>query len=120
MNVGGISIHGVDVSTGRPAEGLAVRLSVETPKGLDCIAEGVCGPTGLFDDPTVQGTGIRTGAYVAEFFIGDFYAVQATDQKSDGFLDVAVFRFKVLDLAQHYHLPLKFTAWGYSLFRGGL
>ena len=34
------------------------------------------------------------------------------------FRKVAVFRFTVGDLQEHYHLPLKFTAWGFALFRG--
>ena len=29
------------------------------------------------------------------------------------------FRFLVRNVAEHYHLPFKFTAWGFSLFRGG-
>jgi 5-hydroxyisourate hydrolase-like protein (transthyretin family) len=33
-------------------------------------------------------------------------------------MDVAVFRFEVLDPAHHVHLPLKFTRWGLALFRG--
>jgi 5-hydroxyisourate hydrolase len=28
------------------------------------------------------------------------------------------FRFTIADAAQHYHLPFKFTPWGFSLFRG--
>ena len=35
------------------------------------------------------------------------------------FLEVVPYRFGVADLAQHYHLPLKMTPWGFSLFRGG-
>ena len=30
-----------------------------------------------------------------------------------------IYRFGIADLAQHYHLPLKMTPWGFSLFRGG-
>jgi 5-hydroxyisourate hydrolase len=33
-------------------------------------------------------------------------------------METAVFRFEVTDLDQHYHLPIKFTRWGYALFRG--
>ena len=31
---------------------------------------------------------------------------------------MAVFRFGIADPAVEYHLPLKFTLWGFSLFRG--
>ncbi|QPM91330.1 hydroxyisourate hydrolase [Pseudooceanicola algae] len=122
MSAGGISIHAVNVATGRPAEGLRVRLSRETAADRVLIAEGHCGKSGLFEDPSVEGAGIIAGRYVAEFFIGDFIATSsnATTEAAVGFLDVAVFPFILSDPAQHYHLPLKFTAWGYSLFRGGL
>jgi 5-hydroxyisourate hydrolase len=35
------------------------------------------------------------------------------------FLESVLFEFGLADPAQHYHLPLKMTPWGYSLFRGG-
>lgn len=120
MKAGGISIHAVDVASGRPAQGLRVRLLQVTETGPEVIAEGACGETGLFDDPTVLGQGITGGRYIAEFFIGDFFAAQNSFKAADGFLDVAIFPFSLPDPTQHYHLPLKFTAWGYSLFRGGL
>ena len=33
-------------------------------------------------------------------------------------LDVVPFRFVISRVEEHYHLPLKFTPFGYSLFRG--
>ena len=38
--------------------------------------------------------------------------------EADGFLTVTPFRFRIADVHAHFHLPLKFTRWGYSLFRG--
>lgn len=118
MTAGGISIHAVDVASGRPAAGLGVRLVRIEAAGESVIAEGDCGASGLFDHPTVRGEGVEPGRYRAEFEIGAFYA--ARGQGEAGFLDVARFDFGIRDATQHYHLPLKFTAWGYSLFRGGL
>jgi 5-hydroxyisourate hydrolase len=117
---GGISIHAVDVASGRPAEGLAVRLLRQSPDGDDLLASGTCGATGLFDHPTVRGEGITEGLYVAEFAVGEFYRRTGDDRPQPGFLDVVRYHFGVADSRQHYHLPFKFTAWGYSLFRGGL
>jgi 5-hydroxyisourate hydrolase-like protein (transthyretin family) len=117
---GGISIHAVDVSSGRPALGLAVRLLKVTDRGGEIIAAGCCGRTGLFDHPTVAGTGVTAGCYVAEFDVADFYALQGAAAPKPAFLDVVRYEFGVSDVAQHYHLPFKFTAWGFSLFRGGL
>ena len=40
------------------------------------------------------------------------------DADSDGFLTVTPFRFRIKDVNEHFHLPLKFTRWGFALFRG--
>ena len=117
---GGVSIHAVDVASGRPAAGLAVRLLRVEPEGERLLASGACGESGLFDHPTVKGEGIIEGAYVAEFAVGAFYAAQGAGRPEPGFLDLVRFHFGIADAAQHYHLPFKFTAWGFSLFRGGL
>ncbi|MEZ5935622.1 MAG: hydroxyisourate hydrolase [Alphaproteobacteria bacterium] len=117
---GGISIHAVDVASGRPAEGLTVRLLRLTADGDHLLASGTCGTSGLFDHPTVRGDGITEGLYMAEFAVGDFYRGAGGQLPEPSFLDVVRFHFGVADRRQHYHLPFKFTAWGYSLFRGGL
>lgn len=120
MTAGGVSIHAVDVSTGRPAAGLFVRLlRIENGAEVE-LAAGTCSETGLFDHPTVQGTGITPGQYVAEFAVNAYYSGTPSSQDSAPFLDIVRYHFGIGDAQQHYHLPFKFTAWGYSLFRGGL
>ena len=53
------------------------------------------------------------------FHIGDWYRTQGVAVPSPAFLESVPYRFGIADLAQHYHLPLKMTPWGFSLFRGG-
>lgn len=117
MPSGGISIHVFDVSRGIAAAGLKVEL-----RGPDdrLLAEGVVGTSGAFDHPTVRGEGlIATGMYEATFHVGDWYRAQGVALPHPAFLEVLPYRFGIADLAQHYHLPLKMTPWGFSLFRGG-
>ena len=120
MTLGGISVHAVDVAAGRPAAGLAVRLFRVEGGHRHLVAEGLCGPAGALDHPVAQGADAVAGVYEAEFDIGDFYRAQGAPIPSPPFVDVAVYRFGIADASQHHHLPLKFTAWGFSLFRGGL
>lgn len=117
---GGVSIHAVDVASGRPAEGLAVRLIRLAPGDPTVLAEGLCGRTGLFDHPTVQGDGIEAGRYAAEFEVGAYFRARGGESADAGFLETVRYDFGLPEPAQHYHLPFKFTAWGFSLFRGGL
>lgn len=108
---GGISIHAVDVAAGRPATGLRVEIWRIEPERKR-LAEGCLGATGTLDHPIVQGDGIQPGVYEVLFHLGDFFA------DGNGFLTVTPFRFRINDIDEHFHLPLKFTRWGYSLFRG--
>lgn len=113
---GGISLHAVDVARGVPAQGMSVELWALTP-ARRLIAQGRLGPNGQLDHPSVGGAGIAAGAHEALFHIGDY--LRALDgAAASPFLDVLPFRFNVADIAQHVHLPLKFTAWGCALFRG--
>jgi len=112
---GGISIHAVDVAHGRPAQGLAVEIAITGVK-RHAIAAGKLDAHGGLDHPVTAGEGIVAGEYEVVFRVGDYLRRQHSDHA--GFLEVIVFRFTIERPEEHFHLPLKFTAWGYSLFRG--
>lgn len=114
---GGISLHAVDVAAGVPAQGLRAQLWRLEAGGAVCIADGLLGPPGTLDHPVTRGEGVRAGTYEAHFHLGDWWrAREGTDARF--FQEVAVFRFEIQDAAPHFHLPLKFTRWGFALFRG--
>jgi len=99
----GISTHVLDTAKGRPAEGIGITL--ENDGGV--IARGVTNPDGrlkLIDDPPAAGTyriTFETGAY-----------------DPDGFFPRVVIEFTVREDAQHYHVPLLLSPFGYSTYRG--
>jgi 5-hydroxyisourate hydrolase len=114
---GGISVHAVDVARGRVAEGLAVRIERIAPDGArSLVAEGRIGADGALHHPVTQGAGVEAGEHEVLLEVGAF--LRATGSDAPPFLDVVPFRFRVFDVAQHYHLPIKFTPFGYSLYRG--
>lgn len=119
---GGISIHCVDVASGRLAVGLGVEVVRLGPDGLPQgapLAEGRVGSNGLLQHPALMSEAITAGGYEVRFAVGDFYRSQGHATGGPVFLEVVPYRFHIADPAQHYHLPFKFTAWGFSLFRGG-
>lgn len=118
-SIGGISIHCVDVARGRVAIGLRVALYRLDPEGRSLVAEGEVGAKGLFDHPALLGGEIRAGAFEVVFEVGDFCRACGTALPTPAFLEQVPYRFHIADVAQHYHLPFKFTPWGFSLFRGG-
>ena len=113
---GGISIHCVDVARGRVATGLRVRVA-----RLDgaLLCEGAINAKGLLDDPALMGEAVTAGGYEVTFEVGAFYRALGIEVPDPAFLESVPYRFHIADVAQHYHLPFKFTAWGFSLFRGG-
>lgn len=115
---GGISIHAVDIARGLPAGGLAVRLWRLGAERIE-VASGTCSESGLFQHPVAEGKGVERGLFEVEFDTGAFYRAAGVPLPDPVFLEVAVFRFGIDRVAEHFHLPFKFTPWGFSLFRGG-
>lgn len=113
---GGISLHAVDVAQGIPAQGMHVAV-VALSEPRRTIASGILGAGGALDHPITGGESVGVGGYEAHFHVGDWLRARGV-LTGPAFMEVAVFRFTVLDPAQHYHLPLKFTQWGFALFRG--
>jgi 5-hydroxyisourate hydrolase len=114
---GGISVHAVDVARGRPAQGMQVEIyALDDVRRL--IASGKLSSSGALDHMVAKGEGIMAGAYEVVFHVGDYLRSIGAQTAAPPFLDLVPFRFAIADAAQHYHLPFKFTPWGFSLFRG--
>ncbi len=119
---GGVSIHCVDVAHGRVATGLRVslyRLGADGRPQQPPLAQGVVGADGSLRHPGLAGDLIGPGGYEAVFEVGDYCRAQGVAVPSPCFLESVPYRFHIADAAQHFHLPFKFTPWGFSLFRGG-
>jgi 5-hydroxyisourate hydrolase len=101
---GGISVHAIDVARGLIAEGLVL------------VAEARIGAHGLLEHPVTAGVGVKAGVHEVLLDIGGFHA--ATGANAPSFLGIVPFRFTIADVEPHYHLPIKFTPFGYSLYRG--
>ena len=112
--MGGVSIHAVDVAAGVPAAGMIVELHRLAPDPArvtlgPITADGHWRP----EDRSVLET-LPEGLYEAVFHVGAWFA----ERRIPSFLDTVPFRFRIAATDGHCHLPLKFTPWGYALFRG--
>ena len=119
---GGLSIHCVDVASGRVATGLRVTLHRLGPDGEPqggALAEGQVGSNGLLQHPALMSDAIAAGGYEVRFEVGPFYRAQNASGPTPAFLETVFYCFHIADASQHYHLPFTFTPWGFSLFRGG-
>lgn len=99
----GISTHVLDTAKGRPAAGVGITL--ENDGGV--ITRGVTDADGrlkLLDDPP------ESGRYRITFDTGGY--------DPHCFFPRVVIEFTVRGGAQHYHVPLLLSPFGYSTYRG--
>ncbi|WP_342248021.1 hydroxyisourate hydrolase [Pseudomonas sp. OTU2001] len=113
---GGVSVHVVDIASGRAAEGLC--LSIGAP-GAAPIAEGCIDARGQWPELAALSGRFPVGVYEVRLQVAQFYRQVGVGLPEIPFLDELVYRFGIGDAQAHYHLPFKITAWGVSCFRGG-
>ena len=114
----GISIHVVDVTRGMPARGMHVEVHRVDAAGRHLVARGVVGADGVVAHPIAGGAGVVPGAHEVELDAGAYYRALDVDVGEPAFQERAIFRFTIVDPAEHYHLPVKLSPWGLSIWRG--
>ena len=66
-----------------------------------------------------MGDALVTGAYRLAFAVGDYFKASGAAVTDPPFLDVVIIDFAVADAAQHHHVPLLISPFGYSTYKGG-
>jgi 5-hydroxyisourate hydrolase len=111
-----LSTHVLDISSGRPAQGLRLQLLDDDAGAL--LAEAITNADGRCDAPLLQGAAWRTGRYRLRFHVGDYYRGQGLELPQPPFLEVVDLAFGIADATQSYHVPLLVSPWSYSTYRG--
>jgi 5-hydroxyisourate hydrolase len=115
----GISIQVTDVSRGVPATGMRVELYKHEGRRTH-LSSGVVDAAGSVPLPAFMATQPQpVGTYEAVFHVEEFYRKRGDALPTPAFLTVAPFVFGIAEPSQHYHLPVKLTPWGLSVFRAG-
>lgn len=107
-----ITTHVLDTSIGRAATNVAARLERITPTGAVLLGAGVTNQDGRIVDLTAGP--IEAGRYRLTFDTGAYFAQRGA---ACFFPEVAVL-FEITDVAQHHHVPLLLSPFGYSTYRG--
>ncbi len=112
----GITTHVLDLVHGCPAGGVRVQLlSFATDWKL--IAKDVTNSDGRSNGPLVRGP-LKPTRYELIFYIGEYFRSKGFVHVTPHFLEEVVIRFSIIDTADHYHVPLLVSAFGYSTYRG--
>ena len=110
----GLTTHVLDVSLGRPAAGVAVRLDRQSNSGAwTTVSEQTTDGDGRIKD-FLGGAPLEAGRYLLTFATGDYFRARG----ARGFYPEVPVVFEVGDPAQHYHVPLLLSPFGYSTYRG--
>ena len=121
---GRLTTHVLDLVTGKPAAGLTIELwRCDDAAAPVLVKQVITNSDGRVDAPLLQEATLIRGIYELRFQAGAYLRKRGAQAGGDprvepAFLDVIPIRFGVNDPAQHYHVPLLLSNFGYSTYRG--
>jgi 5-hydroxyisourate hydrolase len=109
----GISTHVLDTALGRPARGMRVALERPSLNGLWFPeGEGRTDTSGRIAQFLTEDDRLEEGLYRLTFYVGDYF------EGREHFYPEITVQFLVRDPANHYHIPLLLSPYGYTTYRG--
>ena len=109
-----ITTHVLDTSRGRPAGGVLVVLEIATGDGHRELGRGRTDADGRLRTLLAPDAPLAQATYRLTFHTGAYFA----DGGVEGFYPEVRIDFMVRDPAQHFHVPLLLSPFGYSTYRG--
>jgi 5-hydroxyisourate hydrolase len=110
----GISTHILDTVRGRPAAGIPVTLEERRGDAWAPIGSAESDADGRVRALVPAGREITPGTHRLRF---DLYEYTLQQDRPSFFPSVEIV-FRVEDPAEHYHVPLLLSAFGYTTYRG--
>lgn len=109
-----LSVHILDLQSGQPSAGVGVILEARDGQQWRTIGQAVTDAQGRVRALYPASKPLAAGAYRIVFKTGEHYA----RLRQSTFFDQIPVEFKVDNTAQHYHIPLLLSPYGYSTYRG--
>lgn len=103
-----ITTHILDTALGRPAAGVPLTLEYQDGASWRVLGQGTTDADGR-NRALIEKSALRTGTYRLRFDTAAYV---------EGFYPYVEIVFVVADTAQHYHVPLLLSPYGYSTYRG--
>jgi len=110
----GITTHVLDTARGRPASGVPVVLEIRSEDGWRELGRAVTDDDGRVRQLLPAGVSLTGGSYRLTFQTETYF----TNLEIEGFYPEVSIVFEVRDAAQHHHVPLLLSPFGYSTYRG--
>lgn len=110
-----ITTHILDTSLGRPAAGVPVVLEIQSGEGnWKRLGAGVTDADGRLRSLLPENAVLSPSTYRLTFDTQSYFSAR----KIESFFPSVTITFSVRDTAQHYHVPLLLSPFGYSTYRG--
>jgi len=110
----GISTHVLDTAKGMPARGVRVTLERAVGDGWEAIGDGETDIDGRVRTLVPADVALTPNSYRLRF---DTHGYARKNHEGCFFPEVTIV-FDVRDSSQHYHVPLLYSPYGYSTYRG--
>jgi 5-hydroxyisourate hydrolase len=111
---GYLTTHVLDTGAGRPAADLAIDLYRIEGEARTHLRRMVTNEDGRTEGPILPQDEFTTGDYELIFRTGPYLIASGS---TDDFLPEVPVRFRMVE-ADHYHVPLLLSPFGYSTYRG--
>lgn len=112
--MGAITTHVLDTSRGKPGTGIKAMLEFLTDDGWEEIGSGTTNADGRIPDLLSDQHKVAVGVYKLTFETQSYFDAQ----KVPAFYPYVQITFKIVEVDQHYHVPLLLCPFGYSTYRG--
>jgi 5-hydroxyisourate hydrolase len=103
---------------GKPAADMRIDLSIRESDSWRRLKSVRTNAQGRTDSPLLDASEIRDAQYELLFHVAAYFAALGVGHGAPPFLDEVPIRFRIADIAEHYHVPLLVTPWSYSTYRG--
>jgi len=113
-----LTLHAIDNAHGTPGAGLVCDLSIREGDVYRPIKTVITQANGRPAEPLLVDDALKPGRYEVLLHAAAYFAALGVTLPSPNFLDRVPIRFQIRDARQRYHLPVLFTPWGYSYYRG--
>ena len=117
---GRLTLHAIDTFFGVTGAGLQIDLNEQNGNSDEyrLVKTVFTLAGGRTAAPVLIGDEFRTGRYELLLHLDDYFLQRRADLPSPNFLTKVPLRFAIYDANQNFHVPVLFSPWGYSYYRG--
>ena len=108
-----ITTHILDISEGKPAQGVTATLEIKSEMGWEEIGTGITDDDGRIKDIGPDAMNPGKGLYRLRFDTASYFK----KHHKNCFHPSVTIEFEITD-GSHYHVPLLLSPFGYSTYRG--